>query len=148
MVIQQMNTMEHLHQVLKIDLVLFGQPVHVRHQRARHHPNSVNPVNHYGIVRIPNNKQRKVHFKMVQKRIFSTVLSTEILLHLEPTTNIREHDSFVTNKTYCIYLSNLEVPNIVFAATLDDYVDATLLITQMNKHEQLTKVQANTYKSK
>ncbi len=62
--------------------------------------------------------------------------------------NIREHDSFVTNKSYCVYLSNLEVPNIIFAATLDDYVNATLLITQMNKHEQLTKVQTNSYKSK
>jgi hypothetical protein len=68
--------------------------------------------------------------------------------HLESTVNIREHDPFVTNKSYCVYLSNLEVPNIIFAATLDDYVDATLLITQMNKHEQLTKVQANSYKSK
>jgi hypothetical protein len=66
----------------------------------------------------------------------------------ESTMNIREHDSFVTNKSYCVYLSNLEVPNVIFAATLDDYVNATLLITQMNKHEQLTKVQANSYKSK
>jgi hypothetical protein len=62
--------------------------------------------------------------------------------------NIREHDSFVTNKTYVVYLSNLEVPNVIFAATLDDYVNATLLITQMNKHEQLTKIQANSYKTK
>lgn len=62
--------------------------------------------------------------------------------------NVREHDSFVTNKSYSVYLSNLEVPNVIFAATLDDYVNATLLITQMNKHEQLTKVQANSYKSK
>ncbi len=70
------------------------------------------------------------------------------ICYLEPTLNIREHDSFVTNKIYCVYLSNLEVPNVIFAATLDDYVNATLLITQMNKHEQLTKVQANSYKSK
>jgi hypothetical protein len=62
--------------------------------------------------------------------------------------NIQEHEAFVVNKTYSVYLSNLEVPNIVFAATLDDYVNATLLITQMNKHEQLAKVQANSYKSK
>ncbi|CAF3813739.1 unnamed protein product [Rotaria magnacalcarata] len=66
----------------------------------------------------------------------------------EPIMNIREHDSFVINKNYCVYLSNLEVPNIIFAATLDDYVNATLLITQMNKHEQLTKIQSNSYKSK
>ncbi|CAF1274217.1 unnamed protein product [Rotaria sordida] len=62
--------------------------------------------------------------------------------------NIEEHEEFIINKTYNIYLSNLEVPNIIFAATLDDYVNATLLITQMNKHEQLTKVQANSYKAK
>ncbi|CAF2637656.1 unnamed protein product [Rotaria sp. Silwood2] len=70
------------------------------------------------------------------------------LLRNEPIMNIREHDLFILNKSYCVYLSNLEVPNIIFAATLDDYVNATLLITQMNKHEQLTKIQANSYKSK
>ncbi|CAF3593445.1 unnamed protein product [Rotaria sordida] len=69
-------------------------------------------------------------------------------LQNELTMNIREHDLFIINKSYCVYLSNLEVPNIIFAATLDDYVNATLLITQMNKHEQLTKIQANSYKSK
>ncbi|CAF4848163.1 unnamed protein product [Rotaria sp. Silwood1] len=62
--------------------------------------------------------------------------------------NIEEHEPFVKNQIYNIYLSNLEVPNIVFAATLDDYVNATLLITQMNKHEQLTKIQANSYNAK
>jgi len=62
--------------------------------------------------------------------------------------DIEDHESFVKNKIYNVYLSNLEVPNVVFAATLDDYVNATLLITQMNKHEQLAKVQANSYKSK
>ncbi|CAF2928411.1 unnamed protein product, partial [Rotaria sp. Silwood2] len=41
------------------------------------------------------------------------------------TMNICEYDSFVTNKNYCVYLSNFEVPNIIFAATL--------LITKMNK---------------
>ena len=61
---------------------------------------------------------------------------------------VREHESFITNKTYVVYLSNLEVPNVIFAATVEDYVNATLLITQMNKHEQLTKVQADAYKSK
>jgi len=66
----------------------------------------------------------------------------------ESTLTIREHSSFVTNKTYCVYLSNLEVPKTIFAATLDDYVNATLLITQMNKHEQLVKTQADTLKSK
>lgn len=62
--------------------------------------------------------------------------------------DIQEHEQILINKIYNVYLSNLEVPNIVFAATLDDYVNATLLITQMNKHEQLAKVQANSYKSK
>ena len=62
--------------------------------------------------------------------------------------NVREHDSFVTNMTYYVYLSNLEIPNIVFAATLDDYVNATLLITQMNKHEQLVKVKKNSYETR
>ncbi|UJR31523.1 hypothetical protein I4U23_019012 [Adineta vaga] len=69
-------------------------------------------------------------------------------LHTETTMTIREHDSFVTNQTYTVYLSNLEVPNIIFAATVEDYVHATLLITQMNKHEQLTKIQSDSYKSK
>ncbi|CAF3050655.1 unnamed protein product [Rotaria sp. Silwood2] len=43
----------------------------------------------------------------------------------ETTMNICEYDSFVTNKNYCVYLSNFEVPNIIFAATL--------LIIKMNK---------------
>lgn len=62
--------------------------------------------------------------------------------------DIEDHEAFVKNKTYNIYLSNLQVPNIVFAATMDDYVNATLLITQMNKHEKLSKMQGNSYKSK
>ncbi|CAF4664373.1 unnamed protein product, partial [Rotaria sp. Silwood2] len=41
------------------------------------------------------------------------------------TVNICEYDSFVTNKNYCAYLSNFEVPNIIFVATL--------LIIKMNK---------------
>ena len=62
--------------------------------------------------------------------------------------DINEHELFVPNKTYSVYLSNLEVPNVIFAATLDDYLNATLLITQMNKHEQLTKAQGNANKPK
>jgi hypothetical protein len=62
--------------------------------------------------------------------------------------DIAEHEQFIKDKTYNIYLSNLELPNIVFAALLDDYVNATLLITQMNQHEQLAKVEANSYKTK
>ncbi|UJR15160.1 hypothetical protein I4U23_002123 [Adineta vaga] len=62
--------------------------------------------------------------------------------------NIHDHELFDQNTTHSVYLSNLEVPNVVFAATLDDYVNATLLITQMNKHEQLAKVQANSYRTK
>lgn len=61
---------------------------------------------------------------------------------------IREHDPFVTNENHCVYLSNLEVPNVIFAATLDDYLNATVLINEMNKHEQLAKASANSYKSK
>ena len=61
---------------------------------------------------------------------------------------IKEHESFVINRTYSVYLSNLEVPNVVYAATLDDYVNATLLIAQMNKHEQLAKVQASPHETK
>lgn len=67
---------------------------------------------------------------------------------ISPTLAIAEHEPFIKNQTYNVYLSNLEVPNVVFVATLDDYVNATLLITQMNKHEQLMKVQANSYKTK
>ncbi len=142
---QQMRIMEQPRRMFKIDLLVFDQLVHI-HQHVRHHLNSMNPINPYGIIRIPNNKRLKVHFKMVQKKIF--IQRNFFSPYLEPTMNIREHDSFVTNKSYCVYLSNLEVPNVIFAATLDDYVNATLLITQMNKHEQLTKVQANSYKSK
>jgi hypothetical protein len=85
---------------------------------------------------------------MVLKNIRFRFILNWKFFYLEITANIREHDSFVTNKTYVVYLSNLEVPNVIFAATLDDYVNATLLITQMNKHEQLTKIQANSYKIK
>ncbi len=42
--------------------------------------------------------------------------------------DIDEHEPFVMDKTYQIYLSNLEVPNIVFAATLDDYVKGAELL--------------------
>ncbi|CAM4750635.1 unnamed protein product [Rotaria magnacalcarata] len=66
---------------------------------------------------------------------------------LEIKINIREHDSFITNKNYSVYLSNLELPNIIFAATLDDYINTTLLLTKMNNHEQLAKVQAKFYQS-
>ena len=62
--------------------------------------------------------------------------------------DIQEHEPFVINKVYNVYLSNLEVPNVIYAATLDNYVNATLLITKMNRHEQLTTVQANSVKSK
>jgi len=91
-------------------------------------------------------QNNKSPFQNGKKNLFFK--SKNFFFNLEPILNIREHDSFVTNKNYCVYLSNLEVPNVIFAATLDDYVNATLLITQMNKHEQLTKVQANSYKSK
>ena len=67
---------------------------------------------------------------------------------LEVTMDISEHELFVPNKTYNVYLSNLEVPNVIFAATLDDYLNATLLITQMNKHDQLPKVPTNALKAK
>ncbi len=77
-----------------------------------------------------------------------TSKSKSPIANVNPPMNIEEHEIFVRNKIYNVYLSNLEVPNVVFAATLDDYVNATLLITQMNKHEQLAKVQANSYKSK
>ena len=62
--------------------------------------------------------------------------------------NIQQHEPFEKDKTYSVYLSNLEIPHIVFAATLDDYVNATLLITQMNKHEQIAKNPANSQKTK
>lgn len=62
--------------------------------------------------------------------------------------DIEEHQQLVLNQIYNIYLSNLEVPNVVFAATLDDYVNATLLITQMNKHEKLAKVEGYSYNTK
>ena len=61
---------------------------------------------------------------------------------------IAEHEPLVKNNKYHVYLSNLEVPNVIFAATLDDYCNATMLINEMNKHEQLTKVQATAYKNK
>ena len=61
---------------------------------------------------------------------------------------IQQHEPFEKNKTYNVYLSNIEIPHVVFAATLDDYVNATLLITQMNKHEQIAKNPANSHKTK
>ncbi|CAF0753797.1 unnamed protein product [Adineta ricciae] len=65
-----------------------------------------------------------------------------------PLANIQQHEPFEKDKTYSVYLSNLEIPHVVFAATLDDYVNATLLITQMNKHEQIVKNPANSHKTK
>ena len=64
------------------------------------------------------------------------------------TMDIDDHEPLVPKKTYNVYLSNVQVPNVVFASTLDDYINVTLLITQMNKHEQLMKVKANSYKTK
>jgi len=62
--------------------------------------------------------------------------------------SIAEHEPLVKSSKYYVYLSNLEVPNVIFAATLDDYLNATMLINEMNKHEQLNKVQPNGYKNK
>lgn len=62
--------------------------------------------------------------------------------------DIDDHEPLVLKKIYNVYLSNIQVPNMVFASTLDDYINATLLMTQMNKHEQLMKVKANSYKTK
>ena len=62
--------------------------------------------------------------------------------------DIREHPAVAKGTACSIYLSNLEVPNVIFAATLDDYVNATSLIAQMNRHELLVKVQATPSKSK
>mgnify|MGYP006904166494 FL=1 len=88
-------------------------------------------------------------FRTLKPMSINSPLSfTNDLERHSPTLTIDEHQPLIKNQTYHIYLSNLEVPNVVFVATLDDYVNATLLITQMNKHEQLTKVQANSYKTK
>ena len=72
--------------------------------------------------------------------MFTNDVQLNSLVCSELTMDINEHELFVPNKTYGIYLSNLEVPNVIFAATLDDCLNATLLITQMNEHDQLTKV--------
>ena len=71
-----------------------------------------------------------------------------LVCHLAIGMDIREHPAIVKGSACSIYLSNLEVPNVIFAATLDDYVNATSLIAQMNRHEQLIKVQPASSKSK
>ena len=63
--------------------------------------------------------------------------------------SIATHEPLNVNQTYEIYLSNCVLPNVIFAATLDDYVCAALLLSQMNKQEKVTKKDpANSYKSK
>lgn len=62
--------------------------------------------------------------------------------------SIAAHEPLNVDQTYEIYLSNHALPNVIFAATLDDYVCAALLLTQMNKQEKVAKDPANSYKSK
>jgi hypothetical protein len=64
-------------------------------------------------------------------------------LYLDTFMSIDEHERLSKNQIFSVYLSNLEVPNVIFAATLDDYAHATLLITQMNKNERLTQTKDN-----
>ncbi len=65
MVNQRMKIMAQHLRVLKIDLVVFDQLVHI-HRHVQHHRNQMKQINHYGIVRILINQITKVHFKLVQ----------------------------------------------------------------------------------
>ncbi|CAF3310517.1 unnamed protein product [Rotaria socialis] len=97
---------------------------------------------------LPNSQNRFSSFQLANYYGISLLyLFNKTNYCLEININIREHDSFITNKNYSVYLSNLELPNIIFAATLDDYINTTLLLTKMNNHEQLAKVQAKFYQS-
>jgi hypothetical protein len=62
--------------------------------------------------------------------------------------SIAPHEPLIVDQTYEIYLSNHILPNVVFAATLDDFVCTALLLSQMNKQEKIAKEPANSYKSK
>ncbi|CAF2989656.1 unnamed protein product [Rotaria sp. Silwood2] len=62
--------------------------------------------------------------------------------------NDRPNDEFIINENYSIYLSNLELPNIIFAATSDDYINGALLFAKMNNYEQMLTVKSNFYESK
>ncbi|CAF3329822.1 unnamed protein product [Rotaria socialis] len=89
---------------------------------------------------LPNSQNRFSSFQLANYYGISLLyLFNKTNYCLEININIREHDSFITNKNYSVYLSNLELPNIIFAATLDDYINTTLLLTKMNNHEQLAK---------
>ncbi|CAF1411195.1 unnamed protein product, partial [Adineta steineri] len=74
--------------------------------------------------------------------------NNQSLFKNKTTMNICEHNSFVTNKKYSVYLSNFQLPNIIFVATLDDCINSTILITKMNKRDQLLKTDVNSYNSK
>ena len=63
-------------------------------------------------------------------------------------TIIPPHESFVVNKSYEIYLSNCQPPNIVFVATLEDHVRAALLLQMMNKIEKTVESKGNSYETK
>ena len=66
----------------------------------------------------------------------------------DPQRSIAAHQPLVVDQTYQIYLSNLTIPDVIFAATLEDNVSASLLLTEMNKNEKVAQVKANSYKSK
>ena len=67
---------------------------------------------------------------------------------IDPQRSIAAHAPLIVNQTYEIYLSNHAIPNVIFAATLEDYVSASLLLTEMNKNEKVAQIQANSYQSK
>lgn len=61
---QWKEIMNQLHRVLKIDLVVFDQRVHV-HRHVPRLRKRMNPIDRCGIVQITNKKQSKVRFRMV-----------------------------------------------------------------------------------
>ncbi|CAF0739596.1 unnamed protein product [Didymodactylos carnosus] len=84
----------------------------------------------------------------VNQTLPPSVITKPLVMSSSSFIDIREHEPLVCDKTYSVYLSNLDLPNVVYAMLLEDYVNATLLITTMNKHEQLASEYANTYKYK
>ena len=61
---------------------------------------------------------------------------------------IPPHESFDVKKSYDVYLSNCQPPNVVFVGTLEDHVRATLLLQMMNKIEKTVESKGNSYDSK
>ena len=134
----------------RIDSMVFVQVSNVclwvllhQNRTVKIHLKQIHSQEYYRI-QIDCGHEMVILFEQYRISLFLTVVSFLSDLPL----NISEHDLMIKNKTYQIYLSNFELPNIIFAATVDNYLEATKLISQMNEHPSLHETNSNRIQTK